>query len=145
MRLRSRGVVVRMPRDGHDGIPTERRDAMTQSGRSRDVWWWYWAVTFFFILAALAGWPAGYGAVILVSAIQLVHSFVRNRSLVAFPVQIRLVYFAITLFGAWAALRFYVFVLLLIGTFMVVALGRCTIALILRAMPWNRGREVRPD
>jgi hypothetical protein len=128
-----------------DRIPTERQAAMTQAGRKRDVWWWYWAITFFFIVVALAGWTPGYGVVILISAIQLVHSFARHRSLPAFPVQIRLVYFAITLFGAWEATRFYAYALLLIGTFMVVFLGRCTIGRILQTMPWNRDREIRLD
>jgi hypothetical protein len=52
---------------------------------------------------------------------------------------------AVTLFGAWDVLRFRVFVLLLVGTFMVVFPERCTIAMILRTMPWNRGRELRLD
>lgn len=118
---------------------------MTESERRRDLWWWYWAVTLFFIATAVAGWTPGYGVVILISALQLVHSFLRNGSLAAFPVQIRLVYFAATLLGVWAGARFFVYVLLLIGTFMVVFLGRCTIAMILRTMPWNRGREIRLD
>ena len=111
--------------------------------QARDIWWWYWFVTFFFIVAAVAGWSPGYGAVILLSALQLGHSFARNGSVASFPVQVRLVYFAITLFGAWSGPRYYVFVLLLVGTFMVVFMGRCSIALMLKGMPWNRDRELR--
>ncbi len=116
---------------------------MDGTPRSWDVWRWYWVITFVFIASALAGWLPGYGAVILISALQLGHSFLRNGSVASFPVQIRLVYFGVTLFGLWEGPRFYVYVLLLIGTFMVAFLGRCGIALILQRMPWNRSREVR--
>jgi len=108
----------------------------------RDIWWWYWTVTLVGIAAAMAGWDLGYGAVILISAFQLCHSFLRNPSLVAFPVQVRLVYLGVTLFGLWQGPRFIVFALLLVGTFMVVFFGRCGIALALKGMPWNRGRDL---
>jgi ABC-type anion transport system duplicated permease subunit len=116
---------------------------MADATSVKDPWWWYWVVTFVFIVAALAGWSSGYGVVILISAAQACHSILRNRSIASFPAQIRLVYFAVTLFGLWEGPRFYVFALLLVGTFMVAAFGRCAIALALKPMPWNRGREFR--
>jgi hypothetical protein len=119
--------------------------AMTRPTRRRDVWWWYWVVTFLLIVTAVSGWTPGYGLVILVSALQLGHSFIRNGSIASFPVQIRLVYFAVTLFGLWEGPRLCVYALLLLGTFMVAFLGRCGIALVLKRMPWNRGRELRLD
>ncbi|MBE0549548.1 MAG: hypothetical protein IH627_18210 [Rubrivivax sp.] len=61
----------------------------------------------------------------------------------AFPVQIRLVYFVFTLFGLWPAARLPIYVVLLVGTFMVTFFGRCAIALVLKQLPWNRGRELR--
>ena len=110
---------------------------------TRDVWWWYWVVTFVFIAAALTGWSAGFIVVILISAAQTAHSIFRNKSVLSFPVQIRLVYFGVTLFGLWVGPRLYVYALLLVGTFMVAFFGRCGIALVLKSMPWNRGREIR--
>lgn len=118
---------------------------MTPSARRQGVWWSYWVVTFLLIVAALSGWALGYGLVILVSALQLGHSFIRNGSVASFPVQIRLVYLGVTLFGLWEGRRFYVYALLLVGTILVAFLGRCSIALLLKRMPWNRGRELRSD
>jgi len=68
---------------------------------------------------------------------------IRNGSISTFPVQIRLVYLGVTLQGLWEAPRVYVFVLLLAGTFVVAAFGRCGIALVLKPMPWNRDRELQ--
>ncbi len=67
----------------------------------------------------------------------------QERSLIAFPSQIRVVYFGLTLFGLWPEVRVIVYALLLIGTVMVTFFERCSIALVLMQMPWNQGREVR--
>jgi len=98
---------------------------------------------FWFIISAIVGWTAGYYAVMAISFIQVIYFIIKEKSIMSFPVQIRLVYFAFTLFGFWIGGRMYMFILLLLGTFMVTFLGRCSIALILKPMPWNRHREVR--
>ncbi len=108
-----------------------------------DPFWWFWAVTLVFIMAAIAGWTPGYVVVIVISAIQLALFIVRERSLIAFPTQIRLVYLAWSLTGLWAAIRLPFYILLLLGTLMVVFFGRCSIAMMLKQMPWNRGRAPR--
>lgn len=108
-----------------------------------DIRWWFWAVTLAFIIAAVAGWPLGYQVVIGISAVQVIFFLLQEKSLSAFPTQIRLVYFAFTLFGLWPEVRIYIYILLLLGTIMVTFFGRCSIALILKHMPWNQGREVR--
>ena len=79
----------------------------------------------------------------LLSAAQVVYFLAQERSVSAFPTQIRIVYFAFTLFGLWPEPRRAVYLLLLIGTIMVTFFGRCAIALVLKRVPWNRGREVR--
>lgn len=108
-----------------------------------DIRWWFWAVTLVFIVAAAAGWNPGYYVVMCISAVQVIFFLTQEKSLAAFPVQIRVVYFAFTLFGFWPEVRLYIYILLLLGTFMVVLFERCSIALVLKYMPWNRGREVR--
>ena len=109
----------------------------------RDISWWFWFVTLIFIVVALTGWLSGYYAVMVVSAIQIAYFVSRDHSLVTFPVQIRIVYFAFTLLGLSTTVRFPFYILLLIGTIMVTFLGRCSIALMLKHMPWNRERELR--
>lgn len=66
-----------------------------------DIRWWFWAVRLLFIVAALAGWTPGYGWVMAISAAQVVCFLLKERSLKAFPAQIRFVHFAFTLFGLW--------------------------------------------
>ena len=108
-----------------------------------DPFWWFWAVTLAFILAAIAGWTRGYDVVIAISAIQLVVFIGRERSLTAFPTQIRIVYLLWSLTGLWQVIRLPFYIILFLGTVMVVFFGRCSIALVLKHMPWNRNRAPR--
>jgi hypothetical protein len=108
-----------------------------------DLFWWFWAVTLAFIMAALAGWTPGYVIVIALSAVQVIVFLGRERNVSAFPTQIRIVYLAWALTGLWPTVRLYFYVLLLLGTIMVVFFGRCCITLLLKYMPWNRSRVPR--
>lgn len=106
--------------------------------KTKEVEWWFWAVTLGFILVALAGWTPGYYLVMAISFIQIIYFTKKEGSWSAFPTQVRIVYFAFTLLGLWAAIRFPMYIMLLIGTVMVTFTGRCFIALILKALPWNK-------
>jgi asparagine N-glycosylation enzyme membrane subunit Stt3 len=108
-----------------------------------DIRWWFWLVTLAFIAMTVAGVPWAHWPVIALSGIQVLFFFGQEKSLVSFPTQIRVVYFLFTLFGLWPATRLPIYVVLLIGTIMVTFFGRCAIALMLKQMPWNHGREVR--
>jgi hypothetical protein len=108
-----------------------------------DIRWWFWAVTIALIVAAVAGWTPGYLFVMAISAVQVIFFLVQEKSLIAFPSQIRIVYFAFTLFGLWPEVRLYIYIILLLGTIMVTFFGQCSIALVLKYMPWNQGRVVR--
>jgi hypothetical protein len=108
-----------------------------------NTFWWFWAITLVFIIAAIAGWVPGYTIVMIISAVQVVVFLMRERSVIAFPTQVRLVYLAWTLTGLWAGGRLPFYTLLLLGTVMVVFFGRCSISLVLKFMPWNRTRIPR--
>jgi hypothetical protein len=108
-----------------------------------DIRWWFWSITLTFIVAAVAGWVPGYYVVTCISAVQVLFFLAQEKRLAAFPTQIRIVYFAFTLFAFWPEVRFFIYIILLLGTVMVTFFGRCSIALVLKHMPWNRGREVR--
>ena len=111
--------------------------------RPTDIRWWFWPVTLVFMVAALAGWTPGYYVVMAISAVQVLFFLVQEKSLSAFPTQVRIVHFAITLFGLWPVVRIVMIGLLALGTFMVTFFGRCVISLGLKPMPWNRGRKAR--
>lgn len=105
--------------------------------------WWFWFLNLVFIVAAISDWTAGYYLTMIVSLLNWLNCLLKEKSLAAFPAQIRLVYFLVTLTGFWPQGRFYIYVLLLIGTFMVTFLGKCSIALLLKYMPWNKNRKMR--
>ena len=100
--------------------------------------WWFWFVTLALIVAAMAGWPGGYLFTIGLSALQIVYFSVRRKSITAFDVQVRIVYFVVTLTGFSSNVRLPVYAVLLLGTAMVVFCNRCGIALVLKVMPWNK-------
>jgi hypothetical protein len=110
---------------------------------ARDIRWWFWLVTLVFIIAALAGWSPAYYVVIAISAVQVIFFLVQEKSLSAYPVQIRIVYFVWTLFGLWPGGRLFFYILLLLGTIMVTFFGRCVIGLGLKFMPWNKTRAIK--
>lgn len=100
--------------------------------------WWFWTVTLACMIAALVGWTQGYYLVMLISAVQVVYFWVQTNNLWAFDSQVRIVYLAFTLLGLIEPIRFVLYLLLALGTLMVVLFNRCGIALALKKMPWNK-------
>lgn len=104
---------------------------------SRDVGWWYWLLTVALLAAGLMLWPpALYGAIGL-TALQVVHFAAVNKSLAAFPVQVRLAYLAMLVAGLWEPLRVLHWIQL-VGTTARVAVDYCLLARALSLLPWNR-------
>jgi hypothetical protein len=116
---------------------------MKWSPHPADFRWWFWIASIVFIIAALAGWTPGYYVVMAISAFQIVYFLFQEKTLVAWPVQVRIVIFLWSLLGLWPAGRVVAYVLLLIGIALGCFLGRCSISMMLKYMPWNRQREVR--
>ena len=104
--------------------------------------WWLWTITLALIIAALLGWHQGYYLVMIISAVQVLFFWNRLKSFLAFDTQVRIAYFVFTLVGLIKTIRFPFYILLFIGTFMVVAFNRCGIALVLKKMPWNERQIV---
>lgn len=104
----------------------------------KKVEWWFWVITLFFILCALIGWNPGYYIVMALSASQILYFTKREGGATAFPTQVRIAYFLVTLLGLWSAIRFPLYIFLFMGTAMVAFTGRCVLALGLKKMPWNR-------
>jgi len=102
--------------------------------------WWLWAITLVFIVLAVSGFSWGYYMVIGISGFQIIYVGIREKDLLAFESQVRILYFALTLVGLWETGRLYFYALLLIGTVLVVFFGRCGVALFLRKMPWNKDK-----
>ena len=103
-----------------------------------DLGWWFWIVTILVLLVALIGWTAGYYLAISVSLVHALFFLEETKSVKDFDTQLRLAYFALTLFGLWPGVRLVVFVLLLAETLMIAFFARSLIARGLQRMPWNR-------
>ncbi len=98
---------------------------------------WYWAVTTILLMGVVADNAQCLQAVIALNAVQVIHFMYRERSLTAFPVQVRLSYFGL-LFLAQAPFMFWVFWWQLVGTSAMVIFEYCFLARCLSLLPWNR-------
>ncbi len=103
----------------------------------RDVSWRYWLVTVSLLSAGLAGWPAGFQLAIALTLFQIAHFAVRERSLAAFPLQVRVAYLLLLLI-ALPENHQALYWLPTIGTWARVLFGYCTMARMVSLLPWNR-------
>lgn len=103
----------------------------------REVSWWYWAATALLLIAALCGWSPGLPMATALSGVQVIHFGIRERSLTAFPVQVRIAYTLWLLVAMWPPLTWLIWVPA-IGTPAQVLFGYCTLARCLSLLPWNR-------
>lgn len=104
---------------------------------SNNLVWWYWAATTILLIGVVAGNTQSLQAVIALNAIQVIHFIFREKSLVAFPVQVRITYFGL-LFLAQAPFMFWIFWWQLIGTSAMVIFEYCFLARCLSLLPWNK-------
>lgn len=102
-----------------------------------DIGWWYWATADSFLFLGLTGRPDAFYAALALSLASAVHFALRERSITAFPVQVRIAYAAI-LFLALQPPLHPLFWLPAIGTLIMVLFGYCLLARTLSLLPWNR-------
>jgi hypothetical protein len=99
--------------------------------------WWYWAATTILLIGVVAGNAQCLQAVIALNALQVIHFMFRERSLTAFPVQVRIAYFGL-LFLAQVPFMFWIFWWQLTGTSAMVLFEYCFLARCLSFLPWNK-------
>ena len=103
----------------------------------KDIGWWYWLVTVCLLTAALAGWSDGFLYAIGLTLFQLIHFIIREKSLTAFPVQVRIGYLLLLLIALPEPLQ-WIFWIPTIGTWAQIIFGYCTMARLVSTLPWNR-------
>lgn len=103
----------------------------------RSVSWWYWLASACLLTAGLAGWQAGFPLAIGVTIVQVIHFAVRQRSVTAFPVQVRLGYLLLLLVALPAPMQ-WLYWLPMIGTWAQLLFGYCLMARLVSLLPWNR-------
>lgn len=106
--------------------------------RIRHVGWWYWMATDALLAAWLfAGEPGALGTAILLGVIQSTHYWLREGDVLAFPVQVRIVYLGLLCLGATDTFRFLHWIQL-VGTTALLVFDYCPLARMLSLAPWNR-------
>lgn len=103
----------------------------------RALSWWYWLVTVGFLTAGVSGWTAGFLLAISLTVFQLIHFSIRERSLTAFPIQVRVGYLLLLLVALPEKLQ-WIYWIPTIGTWAQVLFGYCTMARMVSLLPWNR-------
>lgn len=103
----------------------------------RSLSWWYWLVTVGFLTAGVSGWPMGFPLAIGLTVFQLAHFIIREGSVAAFPVQVRLGYLLLLLIALPEPLQ-PIYWIPVIGTWAQVLFGYCTMARTVALLPWNR-------
>ena len=97
----------------------------------------YWGATTVLLVGVVSGCSYCLPAVIALNIIQVIHFIIRERSLLAFPVQVRATYLGL-LFLAQAPYMFWIFWWQLIGTAAMVFFSYCFLARVMSLMPWNK-------
>jgi len=97
----------------------------------------YWAATVILLAGVVAGCHYCLPAVITLNIIQVVHFIYRERSLTAFPVQVRVTYLGL-LFLSQAPYMIWILWWQLAGTSAMVLYQYCFLARCLSLLPWNK-------
>lgn len=102
-----------------------------------DDWtWWVWTITAVLLAIGLGGYARAFIGAMVVTAGQGILLLVRDRSPVAFSVQLRAAYLLLLLVSFPPAMR-WLYWLPTVGTFALVIFGYCLLARMLSLLPWN--------
>jgi hypothetical protein len=102
----------------------------------KQINWWYWLATACVLTAGVAGYKTGFGLAVAISVIQVVHFLMRERSVKAFTVQVRivvLIYLLVALMDPTQIL----FWIAVAGTWARSIFGYCLMARTVSLFPWN--------
>lgn len=103
----------------------------------RDIGWWYWVVTAGLLTVGVSGHSTGFILAIGLSLLQLIHFVLRERSIRAFPVQVRFWYLMLLIVSLPEPLQL-IYWIPTVGTWAQVIFGYCAMARIVSLFPWNR-------
>lgn len=102
-----------------------------------DLSWWHWALTIPLLAAHLAGCPWAILTAIGLCALVSIYFLFRLKRLRPYPVQIRLAYLGLLLWGMVPGMN-WVYWVPLVGTSAMVIVGYCPLLRLLSIAPWNR-------
>ena len=103
----------------------------------RDIGWWYWLITAGLLTMGLLVDASGFLIAMALTVFQLFHFLFRERSVSAFPVQVRFWYLMLLVVALPEPLQL-IYWIPCIGTWAQVVFGYCAMARIVSLFPWNR-------
>jgi hypothetical protein len=106
----------------------------------KDIGWWYWLVSACLLTLGVSGDPTGFILAIGLTVFQLIHYLIRERSIKAFPVQVRIGYLLLLLVALPKPLQL-IYWIPTIGTWAQIIFGYCTMARCVSLLPWNRSER----
>lgn len=110
----------------------------------RGIGWWYWLVTAILLSYGVMANALGFILAMGLTLLQLVHFSIREKSIRAFPVQVRFWYLMLLLFSFPEAMR-WLYWLPCIGTWAQIIFGYCGMARMVSLLPWNRSEPLTPN
>ena len=110
-----------------------------------DDWtWWAWMITAVLLLAGLLWSSVCFLLAIGLTVVQAVVLLLRDRSVRAFSVQLRIAYLLLLLLCYIPEMR-WLYWLPTVGTFVLVIFGYCLMARMLSLLPWNSSEPYSMD
>jgi CDP-diglyceride synthetase len=103
----------------------------------KDIGWWYWLVTAILLTMGISGNSLGFILAISLTLFQLIHYVIREKSIKAFPVQVRFWYLILLLVSLPEIMR-WLYWLPCVGTWAQIIFGYCAMARLVSLWPWNR-------
>ncbi len=107
----------------------------------KDTGWWYWVASTTCLWLAVTVYPAAFQIALLIGVVQLLHFIITERSVSAFPVQVRAGYFCFLLLAIPEGLQWLLWVPA-VGTLARVLTGYCIMARHLMLLPMNRNVQL---
>jgi hypothetical protein len=101
----------------------------------KNVDWQYLLVCATGLTLGLTGWKIGFQIAIAMAVVQFIHTLINNRSLSAFPVQVRITY-TLLLTSAWPESMNWLYWLPAIGTWAYIFFSYCLLARTLSLLPF---------
>ena len=109
-----------------------------------EIGWRYWVASWMLIAAGIAGWESGFYLVTALSAFQVLHYSVREKSFTAFPVQVRVAFFVLVLVALMPPFRWLYWIPFL-GLIARITVNYCLLARLVSLFEWNTSESFSWD
>jgi len=107
----------------------------------KDIAWWYWLVTVILLTTGMFVGTVGFYLAIVLTIIHCIHYLFKEKTVTAFPVQVRIAYLVLLLISLPDYFQF-IFWVPLVGTWAQVIFGYCAMARFLSLFSWNRNEPL---